>query len=164
MTEKKYTKIHWLYVIILSRTSFRVNPDSIVCLNVKELLARSRRHIWSLSDTNEVQTHNHLVRKWTLNGWMLGYKLSGCEFESSCCHLRKFMFLKYSFFEDVSLLSVSRNFLETPSLLHIFLENFILSNSIILVEDQIRWNWGFEIFLIDHYASEIRNKNITGKY
>ena len=95
---------------------------------------------------------------------MLGYKLSGCEFESSCCHLRKFMFLKYSFFEDVSLLSVSRNFLETPSLLHIFLENFILSNSIILVEDQIRWNWGFEIFLIDHYASEIGNKNITGKY
>ena len=34
----------YLYAII-SRTSFRVNPHSTVCLNLKELLARSRRHI-----------------------------------------------------------------------------------------------------------------------
>ena len=53
----------WLYVIIMSRTSFWVNPHSIVYLNVKELLARSRRHIWNLSDSNEIRTHNHLVRK-----------------------------------------------------------------------------------------------------
>ena len=33
----------WLYVIIMSRTSFKVNPHHIVCLNVKEILARSRR-------------------------------------------------------------------------------------------------------------------------
>ena len=33
------------YVIIMSRTSFRVKPHSIVCLNVKELIARSRRPI-----------------------------------------------------------------------------------------------------------------------
>ena len=39
----------------MSRTSFRVNLHSIVCLNVKELLARSRRHIWSLS---------HSMAKW----------------------------------------------------------------------------------------------------
>ena len=57
----------WLYVIIMSRTSFRVNPHSIVCLNVKELLAWSRRHIWSLSDSNGIRTHTHLVRKRTLN-------------------------------------------------------------------------------------------------
>ena len=56
----------WLYVI-MSRTSFRVNPHSIVCLNVKELLAQSRRHIWSLSDSNEIRTHNHLARKRTFN-------------------------------------------------------------------------------------------------
>ena len=49
------------YVIKMSRTSFRVNPHSIVCLNVKELLVWSRRHIWSLSDSNEIQTENHLV-------------------------------------------------------------------------------------------------------
>ena len=84
-----------LYVIILSRTSFRVNLQSIVCLNVKELLARRRRHIWSLSDSKEIQTHNHFIRKGTLNHlaklaakWLsVFYELSGCGFESHCCHL-----------------------------------------------------------------------------
>ena len=37
------------------------------CLNVKELLAGSRRHIWRLSDCKGTRTHNHLVRKRTLN-------------------------------------------------------------------------------------------------
>ena len=37
------------------------------CLNVKELFARSRREIWSLSDSNWTRTHNHLVHKRTLN-------------------------------------------------------------------------------------------------
>ena len=59
------TSSAWLYVIIMSCTSFRVNLHSIVCLNVKELLARSRRHIWSLSDRNRIRTHNDLVRKRT---------------------------------------------------------------------------------------------------
>ena len=48
-------------------TSFTVNLHSIVCLNIKELLARSRRHIRSLSDSNGIRTHNQLVRKRTLN-------------------------------------------------------------------------------------------------
>ena len=39
------------------------------CLNVKELLARNRRKIWSLSNCNWTQTHNHLVHKRTLNHW-----------------------------------------------------------------------------------------------
>ena len=34
------------------------------CLNIKGLLAQSRRHIWSLSDSNGMRTHKHLVRKW----------------------------------------------------------------------------------------------------
>ena len=34
-----------LYFINMSRTSSRLNSHSIVCLNVKELLARSRCHI-----------------------------------------------------------------------------------------------------------------------
>ena len=51
----------------MSRTSFRVNLHSITWLNVKELLARSRCHIWSLSDSNEIQSHNHLICKQTLN-------------------------------------------------------------------------------------------------
>ena len=37
------------------------------CLNVKELLSRNRCDIWSLSDSNGARTHNHLVRKRTLN-------------------------------------------------------------------------------------------------
>ena len=37
------------------------------CLNVKKLLARNRRDIWSLSDCNGSRTHNHLVRKRILN-------------------------------------------------------------------------------------------------
>ena len=37
------------------------------CLNVKELFARSRRKIWSLSDCNWTRTQNHLVLKRTLN-------------------------------------------------------------------------------------------------
>ena len=51
----------------MPRTSFRVNPHSIVCQNVKDLLARSRRHIWNLSDNNGIQTHNHLVPKQSLD-------------------------------------------------------------------------------------------------
>ena len=57
----------WLYVIIMSCMSFRVNPNSIVCLNGKELLAQRRCHIGSLSGAKVIWTHSHLVRKWTLN-------------------------------------------------------------------------------------------------
>ena len=57
----------WLFVIIMSRTSLRVNLLSIVYLNFKELLVRSRRHIWSLSDSNGIWIHNHFGRKRTLN-------------------------------------------------------------------------------------------------
>ena len=89
----------------MSRTSFRVNPNSIVCLNVKERLARSRRHIW-LIDSIGTWTHNHLVCKRTLNHlaklakWLScavssylygGFDCilllsSGCGFESRCYH------------------------------------------------------------------------------
>ena len=37
------------------------------CLDVKEVLAWSRREIWRLSDCNWTQTQNHLVRKQTFN-------------------------------------------------------------------------------------------------
>ena len=89
------------------------------CLNVKELFARNRCNIWSLSYSNRIRAHNHLVCKgtlkrvrdiitaysqmhWTdeysqhssiiwpiwLNGWVFVYKLSGCGFESCCCHIK----------------------------------------------------------------------------
>ena len=56
-----------LYVIIMSRMSFRVNLHPVVCLNVKELLTWSGCHIWSLSDSNVIWTHNHLVCNQTPN-------------------------------------------------------------------------------------------------
>ena len=62
------------------------------------------------------------------------------------------------------LLSIARNYLETPSLDYELLGNFILSKSIILVKDLIRQKEGFEIYLIDHYAVVIGNKNIAGRY
>ena len=74
-----------LYVIIMSRTSFKVNLYSIVCLNVKELLARSRRYIWSLSEFNGIRTHNHLVRKRTLNHLAKLAKWLSCVV-STCLH------------------------------------------------------------------------------
>ena len=61
-----YSRFFWLYVLDMWFTRSRVNPH-YSCLNVKELLAQSRHEIWSLSDCNWTQTHNHLVRKRTLN-------------------------------------------------------------------------------------------------
>ena len=47
--------------------AFQSKSTLYSCLNVKELLARSRCKIWSLSDCNWTRTHNHLVHKRTLN-------------------------------------------------------------------------------------------------
>ena len=58
------------------------------------------------------------------------------EKENSC-------FWSTHFFEDVHVMSISRNSLEAPFLNNIFFGNFTLSNSIILVEDLKRWNRGF---------------------
>ena len=57
----------WLHVIIMSRTSFRMNLRSMVCMNIKETLARSRRYICRLSDSNGIRIHNHLLGKRTLD-------------------------------------------------------------------------------------------------
>ena len=56
-----------MYVIVMSRTTLRVNLRSIVFVNAKELIARSRYHICSLSESKEVRTLNHLEGKQTLN-------------------------------------------------------------------------------------------------
>ena len=64
--------------------AFQSESTPYSCLNVKEVLAWSRREIWSLSDCNWTRTHNHLVHKQTLNHLVFDYELSGCGFESSC--------------------------------------------------------------------------------
>ena len=53
----------WLYVIIMSRTSLGVNQCSRVLLNVKEYLAWRTRFTWRLSESKEIQTQKHLIRK-----------------------------------------------------------------------------------------------------
>ena len=46
--------------------TFQSESTLYSCLNVKELLGRSRREIWRLKDCNGTRTHNHLVSKLTL--------------------------------------------------------------------------------------------------
>ena len=61
-------------------------------------------------------------------------------------------------------MSLLKNYHQTLSLDDILLGNFTLPNSIILMEDWIRWKRGFETFLIEHCAGDIGNKNIAGNY
>ena len=56
----------------------------------------------------------------------------------------KFTFLKYSFFENVLYLSITRYSLQTPSLDNILLGNFPFSNSFVSVKVLLRWKRGFK--------------------
>ena len=81
--------VHFFHVTY----AFQSESTLYSCLNVKELLAQNRRNISSFRDCNRTRTHNHLVRKQTLNHlaklpiWLNGrvfvYELSGCEFEAN---------------------------------------------------------------------------------
>ena len=66
----KHLYVEWilLYAALMSRTHFRVNSHSIFAWMLRNslLVTLKRHHIWSLSDCNKTQTHNHVVRKWTL--------------------------------------------------------------------------------------------------
>ena len=94
-TDKAYFSIVCSYHV-----TYVFQSESILYsyLNAKELLARNRREIWSLSDFNWSRTHNHLVHERTLNHltklakWMncvvsiYLYVVFGCVFLS--CHVR----------------------------------------------------------------------------
>ena len=62
-----FTSDRWLTVCYYHVLYEFQTESTLVCLNVKELLAQSRRHIWSLSDSNEIWARNHLVPKRRLN-------------------------------------------------------------------------------------------------
>ena len=47
--------------------AFQSDSTFYSCLSFKELLAQSRREIWSLSECNWTRTQNHFVCKQTLN-------------------------------------------------------------------------------------------------
>ena len=69
--ELNHTKSRFHFILIVYSYhvtyTFQIKSTICSCLNVKKLLARNRREIWSLSDCNGTRTHNHLVLKRTLN-------------------------------------------------------------------------------------------------
>ena len=60
--------------------AFQSESTLYSCLNVKELLARSRREISSVSDCNWTRNHNHLVNKKTLNHLVSGFRQKTAHF------------------------------------------------------------------------------------
>ena len=62
--------------------SFQSESTLYSCLNVKELFSRNGCDTLSLSDSNEIQTHNHLVHKRTLNH--LAKLAKECQEKVSC--------------------------------------------------------------------------------
>ena len=70
LAQKWFEKIIWTILTICSgHVTYSFQRESTFCsyLNVKKLLAWSRREIWSLSDSNWTRTQNHLVHKRALN-------------------------------------------------------------------------------------------------
>ena len=65
------SNLQWVYTLTVCscNVTYAFPSESTLysCLNVKELLARSRCKIWSISDCNLTWTQNQLVCKWTLN-------------------------------------------------------------------------------------------------
>ena len=71
----------FLYVIIMSRTCFRVNLHSIVAW-----MSRDRSDIWSLSDSHGIWTDNHLVCKPRLNHLAKPVKWLSCVLSTYLYH------------------------------------------------------------------------------
>ena len=90
--KKERKKAVWILLTVCSCHGtyvFQSESTLHICLNFKELLARSRREIWSFIECNWTRSQNHLVRKWTLNhwpNWPVRVQLQS-GFESSCSHL-----------------------------------------------------------------------------
>ena len=69
LKEILYLEYHSHLTVCSYHFTYALQSESTLCscLNVKELLARNRCDIWSLSDSNGGRTHKHLVHKWRLN-------------------------------------------------------------------------------------------------
>ena len=68
--KKERKKAVWILLTVCSchgRYAFQSESTLYICLNVKELLPRSRCEIWSFIDCHWTRSQNDLVRKWTLN-------------------------------------------------------------------------------------------------
>ena len=103
----------WQYVIIMSRTCFRVNLHNIVawmsrspCLKQMQYLKFKRQQrdsnpqllsSWTntqpftqtgqMHRTDEYSQHSSIIWPVWLTGWVFFYKLSCFGFEYRCCHL-----------------------------------------------------------------------------
>ena len=87
--------------------TFQSESTLYISLNFKELLARSRHELWSLSDCNWTRTHNHLVHEQTLNHlarlakWLSCfvstylYSAFDCMFLSCCAHVSEWIHTLY---------------------------------------------------------------------
>ena len=75
--------MHW--TVYFCHISYALLSESALytCLNVKELLAQSRREIWSLSGCSWTRTHNHLVHKRTVDYFSKLVKWMTCILSSS---------------------------------------------------------------------------------
>ena len=102
MIELLWVLTYTMHMTICShRVTIAFQSESTLynCLNVKKLLARNRRDIWSLYDHNGTQTDNHLVRKWTLSYIAKLAKLLSCVVSTylsralDCCSYRVTYFL-----------------------------------------------------------------------
>ena len=77
----------WLYVIIMSRTHFRVNLHSVAAWMSRTPCSKQARYLkfkWLQRDSNPQPQPQPSV--W-LDGWVFVYELIGCGFESRCSHL-----------------------------------------------------------------------------
>ena len=101
------------YMLLSCHVVFHSESVLYSCLNVKELLARNRRDMWSLNNSNGIRTHNHLVRKRTLNHlakltkWLscvvIIYLYGAFDCMLSSCHVRiwvPLLSLKLQIFEQ----------------------------------------------------------------
>ena len=69
-------------------------------LNFKELLARNRCNILSLSDYNSTGTHNHFIHKWTLNYLAKQTKWLSWVESILSCHVHVWEWIHTLYFAD----------------------------------------------------------------
>ena len=112
----------------MSCTSFRVNPHSIVCLNVKELLTRSRHQIWSLSD-KPASSKEFLDSQATFRVWIhfetINRIVSFCQFKSKT--LQRYAYLKI-------LIGIISDFNDLSSMFLFFLKSHLQKASVSLIK------------------------------
>ena len=81
-----YSALFWALICTVHYTvcsyhvtyAFQSEPNFDACLNIRELLSRSRRQIWSLSGCCWTRTHHHLLHKRTFNSFAKMVKWLSC--------------------------------------------------------------------------------------